>query len=132
MSQANVDVVRTMVEAFNRGDLAAVTAAFAEDCRVDEPPEMPDQPAGGYRGRDGVGEWMMNLRDLLGIRFEPIGLEARGDVVVSELVGRGLGQASGAPVEWTTFVVIEVRDGKIVRVRAFLSREQALAAASSA
>lgn len=132
MSQANVDVVRTMLEAFNRGDLAAVTAAFAEDCRVDEPPEMPDQPAGGYRGWDGIGEWMMNLRDLLGIRFEPIGLEVRGDVVVSELVGRGLGQASGAPVEWNTFAVIELRDGKIVRVRAFLSREQALAAASSA
>jgi ketosteroid isomerase-like protein len=72
---------------------------------------------------------MENLRDVGGIRFEPTSFETRGDVIVSEWVGHGVGHASGAPFEWQTFAVIHMRDRKILRAQGFLDRAQALEAA---
>jgi ketosteroid isomerase-like protein len=37
MSQENVEIVRGMFEAFNRGDIAAVFAHFDEECELHEP-----------------------------------------------------------------------------------------------
>ena len=129
MSQENIDVVRQMIDAFNRGDVPAVIAAFDENCELYEPPEMPDTPAPGFRGHDGIREWMTNLREVVGVRFEPTSLTTSGDVVLSGLTARGVGQASGVPIEWTTFAVVHLRDGKIARSQAFLGRDEALEAA---
>ena len=129
MSQENVDLVRRMFDAFNRGDVDAVVATFGEGCLVEEPLEMPDSPSLGFRGHDGIREWMANLRGVAGVRFEPRSFITGGDVVVSDLASHGRGQGSGAPVEWTTFAVLQLCGGKIARARAFLSRDDALAAA---
>ena len=99
-----------MVDAFNRGDVEAVVAAFDEDCEITEPPEMPDSPATGYRGHAGIRAWMANLRGVAGAGFEPRHFEPRGDSLLCELVSTGLGQASGVPVEWMT--VRGVRDAR--------------------
>ena len=45
MSQENVEVVRRMLDAFNRHDVEAVGAAFDASCEINEPLEMPDSPA---------------------------------------------------------------------------------------
>jgi ketosteroid isomerase-like protein len=129
MSQENIDVVRRMLDAFNRGDVDAVIAAFHEGCEVSEPPEMPDRPALGFHGHDGIREWMTNLREVAGVEFRPRSFTTSGDVIVTELASRGQGQASGVPVEWTTFAVLRVREGKIARAQGFLSRDEALKAA---
>ncbi len=117
-----------MVDAFNRGDVEAVVAAFDEDCEITEPPEMPDSPATGYRGHAGIRAWMANLRGVAGAGFEPRHFEPRGDSLLCELVSTGLGQASGVPVEWMTYAVFEMRGGKIARIRVFLSRAEAIEA----
>ena len=129
MSQENVEIVRGMFEAFNRGDIAAVFAHFDEECELHEPEEMPDTPTTGFRGHDGIRKWMGNLRETGGIQFEPTSFTTNGDVVFSEWVGHGLGQGSGVPIRWTTFAVVHLRDAKIVRLDAFLGRDQALEAA---
>ena len=123
-----MEAVRHMLDAFNGGDVDAVIAAFDEDCELDEPPEMPDRPAHGFRGHDGIREWMTNLREVAA-RFELRSFTASGDVVVSELASRGVGEASGVPFEWTTFAVLQMREGKIARARVFLSEAEALEAA---
>ena len=129
MSQENVEgVVRSMLDAFNRDDVDTVIAAFDERCEIKEPPEMPDSPATGYRGHDGIREWMRNLRAVAGAGFEPRGFTPNGDVLLCELASRGLGQTSGVPIEWMTFAVFEMRGRKIARIRVFLSREEALEA----
>jgi ketosteroid isomerase-like protein len=129
MAQESIDLVRQMLDAFNRGDVGAVIASFDEDCELYEPGEMPDTPAGGFRGHAGIREWMTNLREVAGVLFEPTSFQASGEVILSEWAARGRGQASGAPIEWTTFAVLRVRDGKIVRAQAFLVRDEAIAAA---
>ena len=129
MSQENVEIVRRMVEAFNRGDVDGVTASFGEQCALHEPPEAVDTPRAGFRGHDGIRKWMANLRETAEIQFEPTGFITNGDSVLSEWVGRGVGRAGGVPIEWSTFVVLRLRDGKIEQALAFLSRAEALEAA---
>jgi ketosteroid isomerase-like protein len=129
MSPGNEEVVRDMLDAFNRDDLEAVIASFDESCEIVEPSEMPDSPALGYRGHDGIREWMANLRGTARAEFEPRAFTTAGELLLCELASRGLGQASGVPVEWTTFAVASIRSGKIMQVRVFLSKEQALEAA---
>ena len=98
---------------------------------MSSPPEVPDSPVLGYRGHQGVREWMANLRETAQAEFKPRAFTTTGDLVLCELVSRGLGQ-SGVPIEWTTFAVVRVRTGKIAQIRVFLSREQALEAAGLA
>jgi ketosteroid isomerase-like protein len=129
MSLENVEIVREMLDAFNRGDVAAVIARFDQDCELDEPSEMPDSPRSGFRGHDGIRDWMTNLREVVGVRFEPMGFTTSGDAIVGEFAARGLGQASGVPVEWTTYAVVHTRDRKIMRAQAFLTKDEALEAA---
>jgi ketosteroid isomerase-like protein len=101
MSQKNVEIVQHMLDAFNRGDVAAVIAAFDESCELHEPPETPDTPTSGFRGHDGVREWMANLREVAAVQFEPTSFAASGGVIFSEWIARGHGHHSGVPVEWT-------------------------------
>jgi ketosteroid isomerase-like protein len=129
MPEGNVEVVRRLFEAFNGGDVDAVLTAFDEECELHEPAEMPDTPAEGFRGHDGIRAWMRNLRETGGIEFEPTAFTTNGEVVLSELIGRGRGQTSGAPIAWSTCAVAEMRDGKILRLQAFLDRGAALQAA---
>ena len=129
MSEENVEVVRRMLAAFNRGDLDAVVATFDKECVLSEPPETPDRPTGGFCGHHGIRDWITNLREVAGVEFEPRGFTTSGDIIITELASRGQGRASGVPVEWTTFAVLWLRDGKITRVQGFLSQNEALEAA---
>jgi ketosteroid isomerase-like protein len=124
-----VEVVRKMLDAFNRDDVDAVIASFDERCEIIEPFEMPDRPVGGFHGHRGIREWMANLRGTARAEFEPRTFTEAGDQWLCELRSRGLGQASGVRVEWTTFAVMRIRDGLIEQVRVFLDRQQALEAA---
>jgi hypothetical protein len=42
---------------------------------------------------------MANLRESGSIQIEPTSFATSGDVVFSEWIGRGLGQASGVPID---------------------------------
>jgi ketosteroid isomerase-like protein len=96
MPEENVEVVRSMLGAFNRDDVDAVIAAFDEGCEIREPLEMPDSPAMGYRGHDGIREWMRNLRGVARAGFEPRRFTSRGDVLLCELASRTRAGERGA------------------------------------
>jgi ketosteroid isomerase-like protein len=128
MSQENVEVVRRLVEAFNRDEIDSVLAAFDEGCEIDEPAQMPDSPTAGYRGHKGIREWMGNLRGVGGVSFELRAATPSGDALLCELASRGRARGSEVPIEWTTFAVFDVRHGKITRVRVFLDKGEALEA----
>jgi ketosteroid isomerase-like protein len=90
---------------------------------------MPDRLATGFRGHEGIREWADNLRRAADVRFELRDLSGTGDMIVSEWVGHGRGQASNVPLQWTSFVVLWMRGGKIARGEAFLTLPEALEAA---
>ncbi len=70
MTQENVEVVRRLLTAFNEDDVEAVLATFDKHCHIEEPREMHDGPAHGFRGHEGVRDWMANLRGVAQVRFE--------------------------------------------------------------
>jgi ketosteroid isomerase-like protein len=127
MAQDNVETLRSLIDAFNRTDVEAVLGLFTEDCAIEEPPQMPDSPVKGYRGHEGVREWMGNLRGVGGVSFELESTAPLGGALLGELKSRALGRGSDMPIEWRTFAVFELRDDKIARIRVFLSREEAVA-----
>ena len=128
MSQESVAPVLRMLDAFNRDDVEAVIAEFDASCEITEPLDMPDSPAAGFRGHDGIRQWMGNLRGVAEARFEPRSFAPNGDLLLCELASRGLGRGSRVPIEWTTFAVMQMRNGKIMRVRVLLDRQEALEA----
>ena len=129
MAEENAEVIREMLKAFSRGDVDGVLARFDPRCELREPPEMVETAA--YHGHDGIRAWMANLRQVGAIVFEPVRFSGNGDIVVCEVAGRGRGQASGAPFDWSTWAVFEMRDARIVRLQAFLTQEEAQKAAGS-
>ena len=111
------------------GAITSLDEYFAEDCVVEDFPEMPDRAR--YVGREGVRERDRHFAEIWGdFVIEPVEFIDGGDRGVVVMVAiRGHGKGSGAPIDAPTAFVSELRDGKIARDRAFTSRSQALEAA---
>jgi ketosteroid isomerase-like protein len=130
MSRENVEAVHATLKAFNCGDDDAVIAGFHADCEIHHPPELPDAGV-VYRGTDGVREWMANLREVVGMELR-FGRRAKPQAAMScssKLGEAAWARAAGVPIEWTTFLVFDMRNGRIARGRGFLRKPPALEAA---
>jgi ketosteroid isomerase-like protein len=125
MSQENVDVVREAWRAYTDRGIDAALDYYSEDCVCEDLPELPDRAT--YRGREGVRErnwhFVENWGDFVAEAVEFIDA---GDVVVAVIAMHGRGKDSGAPFDLLPYFVYEVRDGRIVRDRAFTSKAEAL------
>jgi ketosteroid isomerase-like protein len=122
-------MVRRGYEAFARRDLDAALAMLDPEIEAHDPPEMPD--AAVHRGRDAVRrdwEQTLELFDRFRIDVEEI-VDAGDDQVVLLVHYSGTGRESGAAVEARTAHLWTVREGKAIRLRQFLDRAEALAAA---
>jgi len=130
MAEDDIEFIRQRLDAFNRGDAEAWIAAWDPEGELYELIGIPDAPD-VYRGHDGIRKWLANARSIMGKDFQmkPAAITPVGEAVLVEIEGSGVGEGSGVPVDWTTYVTIWVRGGKIVRSRAFQTREQALEAA---
>jgi ketosteroid isomerase-like protein len=129
MSDENVEIVRGAWRVVVDQGVEAALQFFAEDCVLEDFPEMPDRAA--YEGRDGVLEIDRHFREMWGeLVQEPVEfIDAGDDLVIGVIAMRGRGAGSGAPLEAPAFWVHELRDGKLARMRAFTTREQAFEAA---
>jgi ketosteroid isomerase-like protein len=129
MSAENVELVREGLEAFNQRDIDWVIAHTTPDCEW-----YPAVAAGvegkPFRGHAGMREFFAGLEEV----WEEFQLESEevhdlGDHVL--FLGRVHATgASGAMFEQALDGIWEMRDGKIVRGRSYLDREQALKAAA--
>jgi ketosteroid isomerase-like protein len=130
MSGENVEIrLRRALEAFDRGDEDEWLAVWHPDAELYDFTELPDIPQ-PYRGHEGVREWAGNIQSVLGdFRMEPQRFTRIGDAVLMEIDVRGVGEQSRVPVGMIVHSLVWLREDKIVRVRAFLDRGQALEAA---
>ena len=119
MSAADVEVVREMYAAFNRGDYEGAAAILHPDAELHQPPEIPG--ADVYRGREefvrGLGHWQAAFEP--GFQYEIVELLDGPNAVFMQLVLRGRGRASGAEVEQPSFNVWEMREGRPFRCRIY-------------
>jgi uncharacterized protein len=129
MSQQNVEIVRSGLEAAARNDWNAAMASVDPNVEWVEMPSLgPD--ASSYTGveelRKAINSWigMWSEYDVEVVRYA----DADDDVVVL-FRERGHGGVSGAAVERELGEVFTLRDGKVVRVRLYGSWREALEAA---
>jgi ketosteroid isomerase-like protein len=127
MSRENVEVVRAIYDAYDRGDYEAAFEYFHMDIEWFESPETPG--AGVYRGHEGVreslGRWIGAWDDY---HFELRELTNVGDCVLAEGWQRGRGRGSGVEVSEEIFTVWTLQARKVVRVAWFRTRAGALEA----
>jgi uncharacterized protein len=129
MSRSNVEKVRDMYAAFNRGDVEAATEMLHDDAELHQPPEMPG--AGTYVGRDefvrGLGRWLSGFEP--GFEFRVVEVIDAGDGVLMRIAYHGRGRTSGVELEQEWFNLWEIRDGKPFRCVNILDEGDAFEAA---
>jgi ketosteroid isomerase-like protein len=142
VSEENVALVRRNYEAINSigrtGDefvdpedfAPDVWASLAPDLELQGRSDIPDQKT--YRGREEVKEFWRMLQEVWAeIRWEPLEFHDLGDVVVVETRIVGVGRGSDLRIEADETDVFWFRDGRIVRLTGFPTKEEALAAAAA-
>jgi ketosteroid isomerase-like protein len=89
----------------------------------------------GYRGAAGFREWLASWGEMFGEHWESSVEEATavdGERVFVSGRMKAQGARGGVPLEEPFWVVMDVRDGKVVRSAVYTNREQALEAAGLA
>ena len=129
MPQENVEVVRKLIDAFNRGGVDAWVGFLSPDVVWESLPLPGFSEV--YRGRSGAREWLEQLLEV----FEEAHLEIEETTALSDdrvlfgytQIGRGRG--SGLPGELRGWAILWVAKGLITRRQVFWTRDEALEAA---
>jgi ketosteroid isomerase-like protein len=127
MSQANVEIVRQMLDAGNRGDLDASSEYWADDIEWRAVEGALDD-RGPLHGKDAVRVYLQDWLDTFDeLTVEPLELiEAREGQVVGVLRLSGRAKMSGVETDLTYAVLYTIGDGKVARGREYRTKEQAL------
>ena len=127
MARENVEVVRSWIEAWNRGDYATAVE-FVH-------PEIEVQVAGGfttdgtYRGLEGLGTFLQDFWGDFEDRHTALDqFITSGDDVLYAAHAYGRGRLSGVEVELHHWQVATVREGKVVRWGLFKTKREAFEA----
>jgi len=130
MSQENVELVRSALEAWNRGDIDACCGHAAEDVVWLEVAGRPES-----QGRERVGrEQMRQGLESLFEAWETYHLDVErlhdaGDRVLAIVREVATGRASGVQIDGRWGYLMTVEHGQIVRVEAYRHAAVALQAA---
>ena len=129
MSQENVEIVRRIWEADRRRDVEAVHAAYAPDVVWEDNTGLWGD-WGTARSPDGVraawGRWYEAFED---VEFEWDEVSDTADHVVVTYRSRARGRGSGVLVDQAITLLWTLQDGKVVRIRSYSDRSEALEAA---
>ena len=129
MSQENVEIVRRSVAALAAGDWQAVFETW--DPEIEWHFELEAVISGVRRSRDQVraalSSFMTEWEDFAVEVEDLIATDDERVVLVAHLTGRGRG--SGIPLDFRLTNIFTIRGGRIVTVKEYFDREQALEAA---
>ena len=131
MSQENVETFKRAVEAANRRDVEAFLDEHDPDAEW-HPAVLGslEGDAEGYRGHDGIRRMLRDVYATLAeFHAEYADIRDLGDRVVAIGRVRIRGKESGAETESPYCAVVDVSNGKAIRVRTYLDPQDALEAA---
>jgi uncharacterized protein len=128
MSQENVEASRRMWDRFLADDIPGTLAFLDQEIEVHDVPGLPD--ARVYHGRQGWLDQIKNFREAFTeMAYEPLEFIDAGDKVVAVIRATGVAKVGGLEGEATYAQVETSRDGKVVTMQYFSSKDQALEAA---
>jgi ketosteroid isomerase-like protein len=127
MSHENVEIVRRVFDAVNRGDWDTVLAAYSPDTVWDDRDLRPEGAV--HRGIDAMREEMRSWFGTWSDYSQEIEqVFDAGEKVVVVVRESGTGKGSGAFMDQRVGVVITLREGLIERTTLYREPEAALAA----
>ncbi len=129
MSRENIEIVRQIWEADRRRDLETVRDAYAPEVEWEDTTGLWGD-WGTARGPDGIqAAWRRWYEAFEDVQFEWEEVADAGDDVVATYRIRARGRGSGIVVEQPVTLLWTLRARKVVRIRAFADRTDALQAA---
>jgi ketosteroid isomerase-like protein len=129
VTEPNVAVVRRLFERFETHGVEGVLETMDDDVLIEIPPELSAEPD-DYRGHDGARRYFAGFAGMLDdVRYEALELMPVGDMVISHIRLSGRGASSGLDVDLEAFVLHELENGRIVRMRPYADLAGARAAA---
>jgi ketosteroid isomerase-like protein len=130
MTPSNAELARGAFEAIGERGLDGALEFMDPEVEF-EPPEDAIEQGGTFKGHAAVRErWNLLLEPFDDVRIEPEDfIEADAETVLVIFRIRARGKASGAPVEMQLGYVMTVREGKAVRLKAYLDVSEARRAA---
>jgi ketosteroid isomerase-like protein len=125
------ELVRQGVDTYNRRDVDAAVLLWDPECEWLPFLTAGVEGEGGYRGHDGIRRWFQDTDEMFSeIEWRVDDVRDLGDDRVLMLGNiRARGRASGAEVSSAIGQLFELREGRLLRGRAYQSHEQALSAA---
>jgi ketosteroid isomerase-like protein len=133
VSQENIELVRAVIAASQRGEMDKVFAAYDPEIewRISELPTPITDFEPVYRGHEGIRRFWRTWAEAWETpNFEYEEFIDAGDTVVSILSQRMRGRTSGIELEWSSYAQNwTIKDGMNVRVEFFPDRARGLAAA---
>lgn len=121
----NVALVRSVMEAYDRRDLEAMTPLLAEDVELVEWPNSPD--AKTFHGRAAAGKAVA--------QWDEVWDELKSEVTEARDLGdgrvfitartRARGKGSSVEVETNGWAIYTLRDGKVSRIQFFIDEDEA-------
>jgi ketosteroid isomerase-like protein len=129
MSERNVELARSLYQAFIKGDFAAAAHLVHPEIELQTPPGTPEE--GIYKGYEAVRRHLAELMaPFYAVRLEPREfIDAGNEQVVVIVQVAGKGKSSGFEIETRLVHVLTLDDGRVTRRQAFLDTDEALQAA---
>jgi ketosteroid isomerase-like protein len=126
VSQDNVELVESALDAWNRGEIEAFAGLVAEDVAWVEVSGRPEGEAGERLGRDRMRQSLESMLEAWdSYRLEVERIDDVGDRILAIVREVGRGRASGLEIDGRWGYLLTVQNGKIARIEAY--RDAALA-----
>jgi ketosteroid isomerase-like protein len=128
MSQENVEVVRAIYRAFDRGATPQLMSLLDPEIDFLINPAAPE--TGTHHGHEGIRSWLGDIEETLSeFDIAPGEFLDAGEHVVCSVRVRVVGKGSGAEVELRETHLWTMSEGKAARMQAYPVHDEALQAA---
>jgi ketosteroid isomerase-like protein len=126
MSSENVELLRSMLDAYNEHGVEAMLRYIDADFEVTVPPSLSVEPD-TYRGHEGMRHYFESFADVMDeVRFDAEAFVDAGDRAVATTRLTARARETGLEVEQQVFQVWTVRDGRAVKAEVYPTKAEAL------